>query len=66
MRAHFHNRDLTLVALAVGGLVGLGKDLLGGVVYLYRFALTPQGSAAVQVGTFVLLAAMLVISLLRR
>jgi hypothetical protein len=66
MSVQFHHRESTLVALAVGGLVAFSKDLWAGVIYLYKFALTPQGNAALTVGTFLILLAILTVSLVRR
>jgi hypothetical protein len=66
MQIRFHNRQTTLIVLAIGGLIGLGKDLAGGVASLYVYAQTPKGLATVVVASCFLSGASLLISALRR
>lgn len=66
MKLTLHNRESILAVLAVGGLLGLFKEIVAGVIALYRLALTPQGAAAVLVGTFLLAAAAVLVGLLRK
>jgi hypothetical protein len=66
MNTPFYNRQSVLFALAAGGLIAFARDLAAAVALLYRFALTPQGGAALLVGTMLLSAASLVVAVLRR
>lgn len=66
MFAQLHNRQSVLLALAIGGLIGLLREIVTFVAYLYRFALTPQGLAAVVVASVFLSMATLVAIVMRR
>lgn len=65
MRDPIHTRSFLVLVLTLGGLVSFGKDLVAGVAYLYRAALTPQGLAVVVVVTMMLSGASLAVSLIR-
>jgi hypothetical protein len=52
--------------LMTGGLITFGKHIAGAVRALYAFALVPHGLAAVVVGTAILSAASLIVSLAKR
>ena len=62
----FHNRQFVLLVLAVGGLIAFAKDIASGIGAMYRFALTPQGLAALVVATLILSAASLAVVLIRK
>ena len=66
MQIDFHNRQTTVIALAIGGLIGLGKELVTAVTWLFRQALTQQGLAAIVVASFLVSVAALVVGLIRR
>ena len=66
MQIDFHSRQTTLIALAIGGLIGLGKDLAVWVASLYAYAQTTKGLAALVVASVFLSGASLLISALRR
>ena len=66
MRDPIYTRPFIVLVLAVGGLISFGKDLVAGVTYLYRIALTPQGLALLVVSTMLLSAASLCVAVLRR
>lgn len=66
MRATFYNRDSVVLSLAIGGLIALGKDIIGLVEQLYRFALTPNGLAALVVASVLASTAGVLISAFRR
>lgn len=61
-----HQRESIILALAVGGLIGLGKDLAAGVAHLYHFALTPQGNAALLVAAVLVSCTCLFVTVLGR
>lgn len=62
----FYNRRETLAVLALGGLIGFAKDIVVGILYLYRLALTPDGVAALLVATLLISVTALMTALLRR
>jgi hypothetical protein len=66
MQIDIHNRQTTLIALAIGGLIALGKDLAAGVASLYVYAQTPKGLAAVAVACMLFSAATFVATVLKK
>ena len=66
MRFQFHQRESVIIALAVGGLIGLMRELIAAVIKLYAFAQTPQGLPATVVAIALLSIATLVVVLLKR
>lgn len=63
---NFHNREVVLLVLAVGGVLAFAKDIASGIGVMYRFALTPQGLAATAVATLLLSVASLAVTLIRK
>lgn len=65
MKVQFYDQKTVLVALAVGGLIALAKDIVLGVTQLYEFALTPRGLAAIVVASVLVSLATLTIVVIK-
>jgi len=66
MSRKFQDRDDVVFALAVGGLIGLGKEIAAGIALLYQYARTPDGSAATLVAVGLVSVTSLLIAVSRR
>ena len=61
-----HKREGVLVAVVVGSLISLAKEIGGAVARLYAFALTPSGPPTLMIAILLLSAASLAAALIRK
>ena len=65
MNLDFYSWKPIVALLCVGGIARFARDIVAGLRYLYRVALTPEGAAVMRIVTALLAAATLAFVVLR-